>query len=298
MRMPENFDVNIFEVINDNMKADIPEAVNIIGSSDVTMGMRKNMIKSFLGVGFNGNAKTLFGVMFEAILHRPEVLQSIITHINEQCDVEVSMAIDSEREDFLEIFKGYFLRMHPDIWTSEYTIEVKTTSVYTKEWSQDLTPYHVNQLNTYLGYHKQQWGFLLKINTRAFISGINDRQANYWGKVWANYGYIIPVEFNQDMYNATIDRAREYFSRIIEKDINVACPEFSWECKKCNPLVREKCGKVAIKCRECNKKVMWEWLDCLNHEFIESPVCRSCFTKIMPQNKYEKFKYHKEFPWQ
>ncbi|MHA1467635.1 MAG: hypothetical protein ACTSP6_06090, partial [Promethearchaeota archaeon] len=103
MKIPENFDVNIFEVINDCMKADIPEAVNIIGSSDIAMGRRKNLIKSFLGVGFNGNAKTLFGVMFEAILHRPEVLQSIITHINRQCDVDISMEIDSNKEDFLEI---------------------------------------------------------------------------------------------------------------------------------------------------------------------------------------------------
>jgi len=296
MKIPENFDVNIFEVINDCMKADIPEAVNIIGSSDIAMGRRKNLIKSFLGVGFNGNAKTLFGVMFEAILHRPEVLQSIITHINRQCDVDISMEIDSNKEDFLEILEGNYLRMHPDIHTTEYTIEVKTTSVYTKEWNKDLTPYQVNQLNTYLGFYEQQFGFLLKINTRAFISNMNDRQPGYWDKLWRNYGYIIPVEFNPEMYAKTLQRAEEYFQLIEAKNIDVECPEFAWECKYCNPLVREKCGKIVVKCREC-KKVMFEWMDCLKHEFIETPVCNSCFHKIMPQHNYEKFKYVKPYPW-
>jgi hypothetical protein len=297
MNIEGDFDLNIFEAINYGIGADIPEKPNMIGASDIAMGMRKNLIKKILGITFKGNAKTLFGTMFEEILRNTDVLQSIILLLNAKIELEESMAIDVDKQDFLPIFDDYLLRLTPDIWTSYYTIEVKTTSIYTKEWERTLAPYQANQLNTYLGYYKHQFGFLLKVNSRAFISNINNYQEGYWGKVWEKYGYIIPVKFDPDMYKKTIDRTTEFFHRLETKDIGVKCPEFAWECKYCHPEIREFCGKIKVQCREC-KKIMWDWLDVLKEDYIETPVCESCFQKIFPSKKFEKFKYYKTYPWE
>lgn len=296
MKIPENFDVNIFECIKEGLEPDIYHGHDVIGASEVSMGMRKNLIKNMLGIEFQGNAKTLFGQIFENILYRPRVLAHIIAEINQRLGIEGSMSIDTAKEDYMPIFDKFKLRLHPDIWTNYYTIEVKTSSVYAKLWNKEIAPYQINQLNTYLGYYKQQWGFLLKINVRAFISDMNNFQEGYWNKVWQKYGYIIPIEFDQEMFDATIERATKFFIQLEENDFKVECPEFTWECKNCHPNARSNCGKVWVKCRECTKK-MWEWAETVSDDFRDTPICESCFKKAMPQHKYEKFKYIKKYPW-
>lgn len=297
MDIEGNFDLNIFEAINYGLEQNIPEAYNLIGASEISLGMRKNLIKKLLGIAFKGNAKTLFGTMFEDILHKTDVQNTIITQINEKIGLEVPMEIDDKKQDFLEIFDDYKLRLTPDTWTTYYTIEVKTTSIYTREWSRTLAPYQANQLNTYLGYYKQNFGFLLKVNSRAFISNINNYQEGYWKKLWHSYGYIIPIQFDSEMYDRTIERANTFFKHLDVQDINVPCPEISWECKYCDPRVIKVCGKVTAQCPECKKKML-EWPNCLTDAYIETPVCESCFNKITPNGNYEKFKYLAKYPWE
>lgn len=296
MNKIENFDVNIFECIKDGLEPNIYHGYEVIGASNISMCKRGNLIGNELGISFQGNAKSLFGQIFEMILCQPKVLANIILRINEFLGIEHSMSIDTDKEDYLPIFDKFKLRLHPDIWTNDYTIEVKTTGVHVKMWTRDLAPYQVNQLNTYLGHWKQPYGFLLKINVRAFISNINEYQEGYWLKLWKKYGYIIPIKFDQEMYDATIKRATEFFISLEKKDFKVECPEFSWECKRCHPEIRNNCGKAWIKCRECSKK-MWEWVTTVTEDFKDNPICENCFKKIFPHHSYKKFKYIMEYPW-
>lgn len=296
MNKIENFDVNIFQCVKDGLEPNIYHGYEVLGASKVAMCKRGNLIANKLGIGFQGNAKTLFGQIFENILYSPRVLANIILEINNQLGIEKSMSIDTDKEDYLTIFDKFKLRMHPDIYTNDYTIEVKTSSVYAKLWNKDIAPYQVNQLNTYLGFYKQKYGFLLKINTRAFISDMNNFQEGYWDKVWKKYGFIIPIKFDQEMFDATIRRATEFFISLEEDNFKVECPEFSWECKRCTPDIRDNCGKAWIKCRECSKK-MWEWPSTVSDDFKDNPICENCFKKIFPQHSYKKFKYIMKYPW-
>ena len=97
MTIIKNFDVNIFECINDGLEPNIYSGYDVLGASKVSMCKRGNLIGNELNISFQGNAKTLFGQIFENILYTPRVLVNIITEINNRLGIERSMNIHFEQ---------------------------------------------------------------------------------------------------------------------------------------------------------------------------------------------------------
>jgi len=288
----EDFDVNVFKLMNEALDSGIELKEDVVGSSEIAYCMKKLLLQRELGSNFDGNNKTLFGQIFEEVLYKPEVLTKLICYINDKIELEDIQVIQPQREGEIEV-KGGKIRLHPDIWTDKYIVEVKTTGIYTKYWDRTLAPYQLNQLNTYLGHWGIELGFMLKINLRAFLSQIDDTQKFYWDKLWENYGYLIPVEFDPEMYQLTIERAEELFRRFEAKDFQCDGPEFGWECKHCQEHIREACGKSMYKCKYCGRKKMWEYPSGLTEGFTANPICEACFHKVFPRYKYSKFKYRR-----
>ncbi|MDH3324095.1 MAG: hypothetical protein OEL89_00490 [Candidatus Peregrinibacteria bacterium] len=300
MKIPEDFDVNIIEIMKDCLEEDFKKDKNVVGASEVPFCIRKTVLRKLHGKDVETTPKMLFGKIFETVLYLPHVLSSLICHVNHQLGLKVKeMEIQSQAKGHFELKPGKYLRMHPDIYTSHYIIEVKTSFTPLKIWSHELIPYHAAQLNTYMGYWNVPFGFILMVNEGIFKAQDKD---NNWNTFWKKYCYFVPVTFDLKLYQDTLLRALTVFDCIEQEICEIDCPEFEWECKYCNVL--EECGKEVIKCefrdqfnKKCGKK-MYEWRECLTPEFVETPACRNCHeNKLKSRKDYEKFKHKKKFPW-
>lgn len=306
-QIPENIDVNILEILNTQLDSHIDDSKNVLGFSDAPYCLRKLVLKKLHNIKTKSNNKMLFGKIYEEILYRPEVLRAIRDKINSQLGITKKQAMIPRMEDMWEFIPGHFIRLHPDIFSIFYIIEVKTTFIYVKYWTKDLLSYQVAQLNGYLGYYKQQLGFIHKINGQVFQSGIKQSE-KYWEKLWLDYGYFLPIQFNKELYEDTLKRIKFTFECIENKKIPQVDCEFDWECRYC-PVLKE-CGKSEVKCRNRNKmgklcqNKMYEWEECLSDKFIENPICKNCFSKSHPrfneeilEKKYNEYKFIKKYLW-
>jgi hypothetical protein len=134
---------------------------------------------------------------------------------------------------------------------------------------------------------------------RAFTNTFNS-----WDEIWQKHGFILPYEFDQELFDLTLQKAKTIFEHIEAKDPNLPCPENEWECKYC-PVIAQ-CGKVEVKClhrdpkshKLCSNKML-EWAECLTKDFKKEPICRNCYEKKTQKRKpYEEIKYVKKYPWE
>jgi len=292
IEIPERFDPNIFEIMRDGLDSHIKDDPNIIGSSSIAFCPKKIVISKLNNFKFISNAKMLMGQIFENELYNSEVLSRLVVKINtDLCITHDGHIIETQAQKFLELIPDYFFRITPDVYTNYYMIEVKTTAVYAREWKRELVDYQIIQLNTQLGAFGVDLGFILKVNTRAFLSNIKQDE-NYWDTLWQKYGYFLPWYFDQNTYDITLKRATWLLECIRDKIIPEEENVFSWECKYCNEGVRKICGKDKYKCpaSKCYRET-YEHPKLLTQKFKDFPVCEICFKKENVHSKYEKYKF-------
>lgn len=297
MEIPENFDINLFHVLNDVYDSKIDRDENTIGCSSLSSCARTTIIKKIHGIKTPPNPKMLMGHIMGEALARPKSAFKIIDMINEQFGIKGLIEITAEPVLKYEVAPGKFLEGHIDLNTNLYPIEIKTTWVYVREWVKEIAARYFIQANAYLGIQKKNVGFVATLNMRAFMAKFHS-----WKELWEKYGYFIPFYFNQNTFDASIEKVRFIFKQIEKKDPDVECHPESWECRLCD--VRDLCGKVLGKCKHVNKngkvcgKEMYEWVECLTKEFLDEPLCQNCYEKkTLKRKPYEIYKYSKTFPY-
>lgn len=282
MELQPNFDLNVLELIKDSLDSGIKSGKNILGASAIPYCSRKNIITNMYGVKTFVNNKMVFGMMYEDLIYKPKILKEFIHRLHSKFTIIGELTIvDTKKSNLWEFIPDHFIRLHPDIYTNLYSIEIKTTNVYVKEWKRELAVYQAAQLNTYLGYYKQPLGFLHKLSQRAFTAKIKQDDF-YWDKLWEKYGYFLPLRFDEKMFDLTIERAEFLFKQIdLGSFEGVEGPEFIWECGYCNPLIKEKCDQPIKKqkldyyqnCDHCSRKIEKEKFALFRHEKI---FCMEC----------------------
>lgn len=234
-------DINIFEFIQKAYEEHFDRKLNKIGCSEIPMGMRRTLIARLFNIPIPMNMNMLHGKIHHAVLQQPEIIKSIITSISNQIGLD-NPPIDTyipEKVISYNFNEKQGIEGHIDVYTPDFLIEIKTTSIPLKFYSKEIAPYHFLQLNTYLGIEGIQLGFLLSMNLQAY----NSRIINL-NEVMRKYAYIVPVEFDQEIFDLTLERAR-FMLDCLEKGIyNVPCPEYSWECKNCPKEIQEICNHV------------------------------------------------------
>ena len=276
----DSFEVNLLPSLVKAYEKDFHKGKNIIGASSLPYGMRKVVIKKCYNIKTQPTMKMIAGHIIEEIFQKEPMLSYMIKKINSQLsDYSFKYVNDTnfyklkngnyglqkvtpELGKMIEIL-DFFLRTHPDIYTSLYAIEIKYTGLNYKEFIKeeylDRIIHYQIQLNTYLGIYGLKFGFLLII-----LAGIWSTSSKNLNFVWNNYCKLIPFEFNQELFNQTIERAKEIYSYIKTEDfISPSCPEFLWECDKKYCPVRDDCPiKIEKKkfdiyqtCEYCKEKI-------------------------------------------
>lgn len=294
IKIPRGFDINVFDHMNEGLDPGIENKRNVIGSSQSMSCMRAVVIKKVHGIKTRSNNKMLFGKIIEEVIQNPNILSLLIADVNHKLGIDLKrgvMGIKTQPQKLLEVRPKQFLRCTPDIYTNRYMIEIKTTGLYAREWKRELAVHQIPQLNVQLGMFEQELGFILKINSRAFLASIKQDDI-YWNELWNKYGYFLPWYFKQNMYDSTIERIKFLFEYIDAEDYDLKGPTFKWECKHCDEKVRRICGKEEYSCAgtKCYKK-MYEFPIEVTNKFMTLPLCEKCFKKANPYSKYLKYRY-------
>lgn len=269
----EDIDINLIPSIYKGFQEEFIQSPNIIGSSSIPFGMRRNVIKKREGLSLDPLWKLLVGKIVHWGLQKEEVLKLITKQINKELGLEEReingfrfiknqkgwerFKVIPEKAKYIEILPNKYFRMHSDIHTTKYTIEIKTTSLPRKFWGPKLAPYHLMQLNTYMGFNHHKFGFLLRADLKAFTS-----QSTRFSYVWNNYFMLYPIQFNQELFDYTLNRIKQFFEYSNEDNLEkIPCPEFpQFECKgKCrkycpNPIDKVKIDHTEV-CSHCGKPI-------------------------------------------
>jgi len=247
---------------------------NEVGASELPYGPRRLVINNINNLILEDKMKLLAGKIVGYVLQKGDTLYYITKEINKALgynEIEINnnrfIELDNnkfkwfnvipEEKKLLEVLPGKFIRKHSDIYTNFYNVEIKTTTRPKKQW-YELAPYQIMQLNTYLGIDKQDYGFLLKMDLNFMKSA-----SKGWSYVWNNYFLLYPINFNQKLFDFTIEKTKQHFKYIENKTplSEIPCPEFpefecSNECKKhCpNPIDKVKV-KVNETCYHCKQEI-------------------------------------------
>ena len=261
IKIPANFNFNVLSCLRDSLDSGIESGRNIVGGSQLALGYRKNVLMNLNPeVKVVVNNKMLWGMMYEALLYERSNLKAFIIKLNDILGLPLPSEVDTKKAEMWEAFPkelpGYFIRMHPDIYTNQYTVEIKTTGVQMKFWSTKLAPYQVCQENFYMGYYKQSVGFLHKLNIRAFINKFNTME-----ELWDKWGYFKEVYFDKEFFDLALVRAKFMFQSIEAENIYIPCPEEIWECSTCdvidkckNPITKQRLD-YSENCAGCGGKI-------------------------------------------
>lgn len=235
-----NIDVNVFEIVQKAYEEHFNRRKNKLGCSEIAFCGKKTIISRLFGYAIETNMKMLHGKIHHKVIQDPEVLKKLIKAIDKQLEAIFKIykpnKVIIEKEISFEILEGKILEGHIDVATSEYLIEIKTTNVPLKYWSKDIAPFHYIQANTYLGLEQKQFGFILYINLRAFGSQVIDID-----EVWNKYGCFIPVVFDKEIFDLTLEKAKLMFTLMEEERWDIASPEYEWECKTCPKEIQAIC---------------------------------------------------------
>lgn len=265
--------LNLMEAINEGYKEHFLQSKNILGVSEAPFGKRSNVITKRENLELEGLMKMLSGKMTHRSIQKSKVMLLITKQINKALgynEIEyngkryiklengtfIEFKTQKEKEQYIEIFPKQFLRLHSDIYTTFYTIEIKTTSMPMKLWGE-LAAYNLQQLNTYLGFNHHSFGFLLKMDINFYKS-----QSTNWNYIWNNYFLLYPFLFDKSLFEYTINRVKDFFNYMnnntpIEE---IPCPEFIFECSgECknfcpNPIEKTKVDYNEV-CEYCKQEI-------------------------------------------
>lgn len=231
-----NVDINVFEIVQKAYEEHFNRRKNKLGCSEIAFGGKKIIISRLFNIPFEPNMKMLHGKIHHGVIQQPKILKRLIEAICTQLEITEPVEVIIEKELKYELLSGKFLEGHIDVATSVFLIEIKTTSVPLKYWSKDIAPFHYIQANTYLGLEKKQFGFILYINLRAFESKVLDID-----EVWNKYGCFIPVVFDKEIFDLTLEKTKLIFKLMEEERWDIECPEYEWECKTCPKEIQTIC---------------------------------------------------------
>ena len=235
-------DVNVFEIIKKAYDEKFNRRKNKLGASELPFCARKTIISRLYHIPFETNMKMLHGKIHHAVIQDPKVLTELIGSIYKQLAIKKKeVNVKTEKLIIKEIIPGKFIEGHVDIFADDFLIEIKTTSV-PLIYSKDIAPYYFVQTNTYLGLTNLTLGFILLVNLLAFQSEVSN-----FNDMWKKYGCFVPVQFNQELYDKTIEKAILMFKFMDQDKFNIAGPEFEWECRKCTKKIKEICLKKRIQ---------------------------------------------------
>jgi hypothetical protein len=133
-----------------------------------------------------------------------------------------------------------------------------------KMWKEtmlkEIAAYNKLQLNTYLGFNHNAFGYILKIDLHFYTS-----KSKRWSYVWNTYFGLFYHEFNQDLFDYAINKAKEYFYHI-DNDTpygEIPCCEFIFECSNaCKDFCPNPIEKVKMDtddtCAHCGDRIEME----------------------------------------
>lgn len=232
-------DVNVFEIIQKAYDEKFNRRTKKIGCSELPFCARKTIISRLYKIPIQTNMKMLHGKIHHAVIQEPKILTNLISSIYQQLAIKKKeINIKPEKLLVREIIPGKFIEGHIDIFTDDFLIEIKTTSV-PMEYSKEIATFYYVQTNTYLGLVNLNLGFILRINLRAFQSDMTN-----FNDVWKKYGCIVPVHFNQELYDKTMEKVIQMFKLMDNDSYQIEGPCYSWECKTCRKKIKEICSKT------------------------------------------------------
>jgi len=256
--------LNLYPAFVKGHDSGISNIGNQIGVSSLPFGERKTIIFKRLALNLDFKNSLFGGSITHYGIQKEEVLQCMATLINEALGYTTKVIndktyiqldngnytlfhIESEKALLIEVIDGYFLRMHADIASTFYTIEIKTTNRPKSMW-KDLAAYQIFQLNTYMGFLGHLIGFLLKVDLGATKEsneypshgGYLNSSSTRMDFIWNKYFLLYPHEFDQELFDYAIEKAKRLCGYLkdnipIEK---ISCPEFVFSC---NDLCKETC---------------------------------------------------------
>ena len=279
--------LNPFILMNQALQVDFRTDKDVIGSSELHYGQKKLIIKKVFEIEEPATMRMLFGKVIHQLVEYKPVRTEIVKFINKKYGIDEEPESEAEGEKYIKITKTQKFRMHPDIITPHYIIEIKTTAMGVRNWTRESSVQWVKQLNDYVCSYKKEFGVLLVINMNAFLSASKD-----WDRIMNDYCYTLKFEPDHIQYDKDLELVEKLFQHIDKKEYNtLPCPEAEWECKYCYHETREKCGKEVYTCQMCKRKKIYEYPHFLTAKFKETPGCEKCFKKESPHAKYEKYKY-------
>ena len=294
-------DINLIPAIDKGFREDIPSVSNIIGN-EISMGMRKNVILKRRGLSMSFQNRTLAGKIYHHALEKRKVRNNITKIINKALGYTevrrwlrryillengnyIRFKVKKEKEMFIELPRDllsefpedpseedptkYYFRMHQDIFATLYTIEIKTTNMPKSMWG-DIAAYNLMQLNTYLGFNHQEFGYLLKIDLGSTKEderykshgGFLNSASKKYKYIWNKYFLLHKHNFDQKLFDYAIQRLKEYFRCIIEevKEDDIPCPQFIFSCEdQCSEFCSNPIKKVDMNdndtCTHCGEVI-------------------------------------------
>jgi len=283
--MPSDIEsLNLMPAIVEGYKADFSTAENVVGASSIAYGLRSIVISKRESLELAWKNTLLAGSMMHYSLQKEKVLQCIATLVNEGLGYTMKeingkifrkldnknytlFNIEAEKERYIEILEGYYFRMHTDIHSTYWDIEIKTTGMPKSMW-KEAAPYHLLQLNVNMGFNHNKLGFLWLIDRGATKwQGEYESHGGFYNSssktnkyLWVHYHMLYPHEFDQGLFTFTIAKLKRVFIALRDNtDVKeLKCPEFVFECKDdckdyCpNPIQKVKMDEndECIHCKE------------------------------------------------
>jgi len=266
------------DYISERLRPSFTHDPNSLGASELSFPKSKRKIVYYKVYKFERMEKvaTLMGTIIHFLLESDYVKNKIIAHINKQLGIKGNDSI-TEKEYRSEVLPGKWIRMHPDIEqakniieTPNYIVEIKTTKQGLRQldefgevvWQKKGAPQHVRQLNIYSVFRGAKKGLLFMINVMAFFSQTRDFE-----KLLKQYSFILSFDPQPELYDETVDLAKEIFGLIDAKDFTCQCPTHAFECKDCAAV--DKCMNpiddfilpYEEECFSCKETLKTKWVD-------------------------------------
>jgi hypothetical protein len=283
--------VNLIPSLVKGYEEDFEKGSNVIGCSEIPFGLRANIIKKRKGLKINWTNSLLAGKILHRGFQKKEVIYYTTQDINKALgykEKEVNgkrfiklennnyMKFEAMSEydfvrkypekEYIKIGSNQYLRQHPDIYTTLYCIEDKTTTLPKGMW-KELAPYFIMQLNTCLGLNRHKFGFLRRCDVGftgldSSRSGFFKSKSTKFGFIWNKYFSFYPHIFNPELFNFTIEKCKAFFYHMEKtEDLSkIECPDFIFSCeKKCreycpNPIEKVNMDKNDV-CAHCKKEI-------------------------------------------
>jgi len=300
-KVENNIDVNPFIYMNQAFQVDFRTDKNVLGASGIFKCPRQIVIEKIHEIETPPNMKMLFGKIIHQLCEYKPIRDKIVAYINNHFGIEGNSESWTEIQKLHEIIpeeddeeKKEF-RTHPDIFTYQYPIEIKTTGMPISKWGREVSVMNTQQLNMYICEYECEFGVLMVINKHAFMYGGSD-----WEYLLNNYCYTLRFEPDYEAYTTGLLLTKKLFVYINKEEYKSLPEGKSWECNYCYHETMKLCGKKEYKCQakrvykgkeRKHYKKMVEYSKDLTDTFKEVPVCQACFEKAKPKSKYIKYKY-------